>query len=91
MLLLNAFMTQRQLLARGRPVRAPSRLLNGVARTGLGLAYAAELALVFCGGGAHDTRVLVASVVGLVACHVIAYAIESSPACLKEKRAPTAA
>lgn len=85
MLLKNAFMTQRQLQARGLPMRASSGGLSRIARTALALVYGIELLLLFCAGSAHGVAGVAAGIAGLLACHVAVYAIESHPASAKQR------
>jgi hypothetical protein len=84
-MLLDAFMTQRQLTARRRPLRAPMNKLNVPARIGIGLALLVEMGCVFGASGARGALGIALGLAGLVAAHVVVYRIESRPASLKSR------
>jgi len=90
-MLLDAFMTRKQLEARGRPLRAPVHRLNVPARIGVGLLLLVEVGCVLLAGSAHASAALGAAVAGLVLAHVGIYRVESRPASLKPRwRRPAA-
>lgn len=90
MLPFDAFMTQRQLAARGRPVRAQMHRLNGWAKLSLAVVLAGEIACVILAGTAGNRITFAVAVVGLVLTHIASYIVESRPGSLKPRRAPPA-
>ena len=89
-MLLDPFMTQRQLAKRGRPQRAPMHRLNGPAKITLGLVLAGEIGCVIGVGTGHNLTMVVLCAIGMLATHVASYVIESRPASLKPRYRPAA-
>jgi hypothetical protein len=81
----DAFMTQKALVKRGRPVRAPVGKLTTAAKFGVGVATLVELGCVLTAGGAHGASGVVLAVVVYLLAHVAIYVIESRPASVKRR------
>jgi len=83
--LFDAFMSERQLRARGRPLRAPAHKLNLAARIGVVCALALQLACVLAAGAARTALGFGGGLLVLVLAHVAVYLLESRAASLKPR------